>query len=33
MNYIYQNGFAIGYMHGDIEILFCAPIPENLLTD
>lgn len=32
-NYIYENGFAIGFMNGDIEILFLAPIAAHLLTD
>ena len=33
MNYIYENGFAIGYMNGDYMVRFCAPIPAHLLTD
>lgn len=33
MNYIYENGYAIGYMQGDREILFAAPILASLLTD
>jgi hypothetical protein len=32
-NYIYQNGFAIGYMNGDKLIRFSAPIAAHLLTD
>jgi len=32
-NYIYQDGFAIGYMLGDVEILFTSPIPSHMLTD
>lgn len=33
MNYVYENGFAIGYMNGDNLILFPSPIKANLLTD
>jgi hypothetical protein len=33
MNHIYKNGFAIGYLLGDKEVLFAAPIPINLLMD
>jgi hypothetical protein len=32
-NYIYSNGFAIGYMNGDTLIRFTSPIPAHLLTD
>ena len=32
MQYIYKNGFAIGYMVGDKEILFSSPIPMNLIV-
>jgi len=32
-NYVYQNGFAIGYMDGDKMIYFTSPIPAHLLTD
>lgn len=33
MNYVYENGYAIGYMNGDTLIRFCSPIAANLLTD
>ena len=33
MNYVYENGFAIGYMQGDVLILYPAPINAALLTD
>jgi len=32
-NYVYENGFAIGYMHGDKLVLLPAPIKTSLLTD
>lgn len=32
-NYVYQNGFAIGYMNGDKLIRLPAPIKAELLTD
>ena len=32
-NYIYENGFAVGYMNGEQTILFPAPIAAHLLTD
>jgi hypothetical protein len=32
-NYIYSNGFAIGYMNGNKLIHFASPIPAHLLTD
>jgi len=32
-NYVYENGYAIGYMNGNDFIRFCSPIPFNLLTD
>ena len=33
MIYIYKDGFAIGYMDGEREILFTAPIPACLIND
>ena len=33
MNYIYKDGYAIGYMLGDREILFTTPIPAHLTND
>jgi hypothetical protein len=32
MNYVYENGFAIGYISGDYFIQYPAPIPANLLA-
>jgi hypothetical protein len=32
-NYIYENGFAIGYMNGDKLVRFAAPIKASLLDD
>ena len=32
-NYIYENGYAIGYMNGDRLIRFAAPIAAHLLTE
>ena len=31
MNYIYKNGHAIGYMLGDVEVLFITPIKMELI--
>lgn len=33
MNYVYENGYAIGYMQGNVLIRFAAPINAALLTD
>jgi hypothetical protein len=33
ITYIYKDGFAIGYVVGDIKILFATPIPARILTD
>lgn len=33
MNYVFENGFAIGYMNGDKLIRFVLPIPARGLTD
>ena len=33
MNYVYENGFAIGYMDGKYFIRFAMPIRQDLLTD
>jgi hypothetical protein len=27
MNYVYKNGFAIGYMCGDVFVRFVSPVP------
>lgn len=33
MNYVYENGYAVGYMNDDKLIYFTAPIPAHVLTD
>lgn len=33
VNYVYENGFAIGYMKGDLFIRFITPIRAKLLAD
>lgn len=30
MNYVYENGYAIGYMNGDIFVMFVSPIRADL---
>jgi len=32
-NYIYENGYAIGYMNGEKLILLLAPIKAEMLSD
>lgn len=32
MVYIFKNGYAIGYLDGDREVLFTTPIKEELLS-
>ena len=31
MNYVYVNGYCIGYMLGDVLIRYSAPIPADLM--
>lgn len=31
MNYVYENGYAIGYMNGDRFVEFVTPIKAGLL--
>lgn len=33
MNYVYENGYAIGYLNGDKLFRFSAPIRAALLLD
>ena len=33
MNYVYENGYCIGTMQGDVLIRYTAPIHASLLTD
>lgn len=32
MNYVYKDGYAIGYMSGEVFIEFCTPIKVGLLA-
>lgn len=32
MNYFYKDGYAIGYMSGEVFIGFCTPIKADILV-
>ncbi len=33
MNYVYKDGYAIGYMDGDRFVQFLTPIKQEMLVD
>ncbi len=33
MNYVYENGYAIGYMSGNRLVRFLTPIKQEMLLD